>query len=563
MLALLLIPIISLLYFYAAGAIQDIRLGERQILGTAYLKNVTNVYVDVLAGQTPDPTEIFTLKNVPETIAVQKTNLRNDAQALAGQLSLKKINDPTLLWHLRNMTLDVATVADLALGEFRDQQLLALAVTAHLPELANQVKSASVEQRSEASQTEFAVLRSAAFHALSEAVKEDATGETANILNQLLSNFDEAAEQFDAALLAQDMSSLLAPTATIIDKINALSNQSLALLEAKIESRTHALKRQLALVIASICVASLFALGFAVHMFKATFRELDTVETAKETLELSEAHAVALALDLQTLNNEIASLNVELTQNFKILQKTQDDNIAKSRMAQLGALTAMVAHELRNPLGAIRTSSFTIDKLSRKAGMDFTKQSARISHAVDRCDATISQLLSYAASKEVDLAEVDVSNWLETFLTEQAQALPAWIELTFHNGATGVSAKLDAKRLGQSIANLLTNSTQAYTSQFKDSSIPTCRIDVSACRSEFGFSIIVWDNGPGIPIDKISLVKEPLFTTKSFGPGLGLAIADQVVRLHGGALTIESGEGKGTIVTIALPQNMIVHKRAA
>lgn len=563
MLGLLLVPIASLLYFYSIGALQDIRLGERQTIGTAYLKKITAVYVDALAGKALEPAEIAALKSVPDAIAARRPSLREDAQTLTEQLSLAKINDPGQLWYLRNLTLDVSTAADLALGEYRDQQLLALAVSAHLPELANQVKAASMGQKSEASQTEFAVLRSAAFQALSEAVKEDATGEAANLLNQSLSGFDEAAEQFDNALPSQGVTSIHAPTANVIDRINALSVQSLDLLETRIENRTRSLKRQLALILASIGVASLFALGFAVHMFKATFRELDTVEAAKGLLEASQAQAVAFAGDLQKLNGEIANLNVELTQNFKVLQETQDDNIAKSKMAQLGALTAMVAHELRNPLGSVRTSSFTIDKLSRKAGLDFGKQTARIAHAVERCDATISQLLHYAASNEISVQEVVLADWLEQLLRDEAVKLPAWIELDFLDETFGVGVEIDKKKLGHSIASLLANSAQAYESMRKDGDNDLWRIEIRSRNANQGIEIIVADFGPGIPEDKLSMVKEPLFTTKSFGPGLGLAIADQIARQHGGTLTIVSQAGRGTTVSILLQVSKTLQRAAA
>jgi len=215
----------------------------------------------------------------------------------------------------------------------------------------------------------------------------------------------------------------------------------------------------------------------------------------------------------------------------------------------------MVAHELRNPLGSVRTSSFTIDRMSRKAGLDFGKQTSRISHAVDRCDATITQLLAYAASKDVDLKEVVVSDWLEAHLRMEAAKLPSWIEIVFEDGATGASAMIDTKRLEQSINNLLLNSVQAYVSKFKQSSMPSCRIDIAARMAGSCINVTVADDGPGIPEDKLALVKEPLFTTKSFGPGLGLAITDQVAKLHGGTLTIESHKGKGTTVTIGLPRN--------
>jgi signal transduction histidine kinase len=563
MLALLLLPVVSLLYFFTMGALVDIRLGERQLEGVAYLLHTNSVYTDILSGNIPSESSVASLANMPQTLAAQRPSLVDDSRDLVTQLKPDQNITAAQLWRLRNLVLDAATASDLGLGRFRDQQLLAAAISTHLPELANLVKSVGMDAKQEASTTELSVLRSAAFLALSEVVKEDTTPETGALLNESLAGFDMAADQFDESLETKNPRSLTASAEKMLTRINELSAKSLNLLSTKIENRTRQLKNQLALVLAVIGLASLFAIGFAVHMVTATFRQLDVVESAKEAVEISEAQAKALADDLQKLNGDIAGLNVDLSQNYRILKETQDDNIEKSKMAQLGALTAMVAHELRNPLGSVRTSNYTIDKLSRKAGLDFGKQTTRISHAVDRCDATISQLLSYAASKEVNFAEVVVSDWLETLLKEEAGKLPAWIEIIFDDSTTGVSAALDAKRLGQSIANLLTNVTQAYTSQFKDGNIPTCRIDVSAASSEFGLDIIVSDNGPGIPAEKLPMVKEPLFTTKSFGPGLGLAIADQVVRLHGGTLTIESSKGKGTTVTIALPQNVITRKLAA
>lgn len=563
MLALLLLPVGSLLYFFTKGALVDIRLGERQLVGVAYLRHTNAVYSDILSGHIPSESRVAKLANIPQTLAAQRPSLVDDSRDLAAQLQPDQNITAVQLWRLRNLVLDASTASDLGLGRFRDQQLLAAAVSTHLPELANLAKIIGMDANQEASTTELSVLRSAAFLALSEVVKEDATPATGALLNESLSGFDTAADQFDEILETKNPLSLTASAENMLARINELSAKSLKLLGTKIENRTRQLKRQLALVLAVIGLASLFAIGFAIHMVTATFRQLDIVENAKEAVEASEAQAKVLAEDLQKLNGDIASLNVDLSQNYRILKETQDDNIEKSKMAQLGALTAMVAHELRNPLGSVRTSSYTIDKLSRKAGLDFGKQTTRISHAVDRCDATISQLLSYAASKEVSLSEVIVTDWLETLLTEEAGKLPVWAEIVFEDGATGVSATLDATKLGQSISNLLTNAVQAYTSQFKNSNIPTSRIDVSASCSKFGLNIIVADNGPGIPADKLPMVKEPLFTTKSFGPGLGLAIADQVVRLHGGSLAIQSGEGKGTTVTITLPQNMITQKLAA
>lgn len=563
MLALLLLPIVSLLYFFTMGALVEIRLGEKQLVGLAYLRHVNSVYADILSGRTPSKSSAVLLAETPRTLATQRPSLLDDGAALASQLMRDQTVTAAQLWRLRNLVLDAATASDLGLGRYRDQQLLAAAASTHLPELANLVKSVGMETTQETTSTELSVLRSAAFHALSEVVKEDPTPATGLLLNPTLSDFDMAADQFEQSLEAKDQRGLAASADELVARINELAAKSLTILNTKIENRTSQLNNQLTSVLAAIGIASLFAIGFAVHMVTATFRQLDIVESAKETIEASEAQAKAMADDLQKLNGEIATLNVDLSQNYRILKETQDDNIEKSKMAQLGALTAMVAHELRNPLGSVRTSSYTIEKLSQKAGLDFGKQTARISHAVDRCDATISQLLIYAASKDIEPVEIEIGEWLEILLTVEAAKLPRWIEVVFDDGTAGVKATLDAKRLGQSIGNLMTNATQAYSSQFKERNIPSCRIDVSVNRSASGLDIVVADNGPGIAEDKLPLVKEPLFTTKSFGPGLGLAIADQVVRLHGGHLKIESKAGKGTTVTIALPASVLAHKLAA
>jgi signal transduction histidine kinase len=563
MLALLLLPIVSLLYFYASGALIDIRLGEKQLVGLAYLQRVNSVYSYILEDKVPAKPDLAALAVVPPTLAAQRPSLVDDARDLAAQLQPGQAITAAQLWRLRNLVLDAATASDLGLGRFRDQQLLAAAVSTHLPELANLVKSAGMDTKQETSHTEFSVLRSVAFLALSEVVKEDSTPETGALLKETLSGFDTAADQFDESLDSKNAPGLATRARTMLARTNALSTTSLQLLSTRIESRTQELKSQLASVLAAIGLASLFAVGFALHMVRSTFRQLDVVESAKEAVEISEIQAKALAEDLQKLNGEIASLNVDLSRNYRILKDTQDDNIEKSKMAQLGALTAMVAHELRNPLGSVRTSSFMIEKLSRKAGLDFSKQTARIGHAVERCDATISQLLAYAASKEVELEEIVVSDWLEAHLKTEAAKLPDWIEIVFEDDASGASAMIDTKRMAQSISNLLLNSVQAYVSKFKEGSIPSCRIDIAARLAASCINVIVSDYGPGIPEDKLALVKEPLFTTKSFGPGLGLAIADQVAKLHGGALTIQSGEGQGTTVAIALPEKVDPKELAA
>jgi hypothetical protein len=273
MLALLLLPVGSLLYFFTMGALVDIRLGERQLVGVAYLQHVNSVYSDILSGNNPSQSSVALLAKIPQALAAHRPSLVDDSEGLATQLEPGQIITAAQLWRLRNLVLDAATASDLGLGRFRDQQLLAAAVSTHLPELANLVKSVGVDGKQDTSSTEFSVLRSAAFLALSEAVKEDTSTATGVLLNEALSGFDMAADELDDSLGTKNPPNLTPSTVKLLAQINELSAKSFRLLGAKIESRTSQLRRQLALVLVAIGLASLFAIGFAIHMMTATFRQ--------------------------------------------------------------------------------------------------------------------------------------------------------------------------------------------------------------------------------------------------------------------------------------------------
>jgi C4-dicarboxylate-specific signal transduction histidine kinase len=78
--------------------------------------------------------------------------------------------------------------------------------------------------------------------------------------------------------------------------------------------------------------------------------------------------------DLQTVNDQVTRLNLELSDNIKKLKATQEEMVKAGRMAQLGQLTATVAHELRNPLAAVRTSAFVLDRKIKGKGMGVEQQ---------------------------------------------------------------------------------------------------------------------------------------------------------------------------------------------
>ena len=249
-------------------------------------------------------------------------------------------------------------------------------------------------------------------------------------------------------------------------------------------------------------------------------------------------------------------LSAELAQKLVELQAAQDDIVRRGKMAQLGQLTATVAHELRNPLGAVRTSAFLLDRKLKGKGLGIEAQLERIDKGVLRCDSIISQLLDFARTKSGFLKAQNFDDWVAKIVTEEGGKLP---EIVTINCALGLGDRLvsfDADRMSRVLINLLSNASEAMVGKGDalDKSIigvPTITVETSI-RDDM-VELSVRDCGPGIGPENLSKILEPLFTTKTFGTGLGLPAVENILVQHGGGLTIESELGKGACFTARIP----------
>ena len=260
--------------------------------------------------------------------------------------------------------------------------------------------------------------------------------------------------------------------------------------------------------------------------------------------------------DLQTVNDQVTRLNLELSENIKKLKATQEEMVKAGRMAQLGQLTATVAHELRNPLAAVRTSAFVLDRKIKGKGMGVEQQLQRIDNGVVRCDNIISQLLDFARTRPVQRKLVDLDSWLAKVIEEEAAKLPAVVTIECTLGLGGLVAAIDPERMSRSLINLISNASEALVGKGDTLSggadfVP--RIIIKSGRTGRGIEISVTDNGPGISAENLLRIREPLFTTKSFGTGLGLPAVEKILEQHGGGLEIASKPGEGACFTAWFP----------
>ena len=277
---------------------------------------------------------------------------------------------------------------------------------------------------------------------------------------------------------------------------------------------------------------------------------------ARDEARKAEAEASALALQFQTVNSDIARLNREMGDKVRLLQEAQQEIVRKGRMAQLGQLTATIAHELRNPMGAVRNTAYLIRRKLEARGLDLDQQLTRIDNGITRCDNIIAQLLDFARSKQPDLQSVDVDHWLATLVQEEAQTLPNTVEIELQLGLGSQTATMDPDRMRRALSNVIHNAAEAMTGGPAAPQAARTKHPVIRIQSQFtprGLEITISDNGPGMTPEVLQQVKEPLFTTKNFGAGLGLPAVERIAELHGGGLDIHSSPGQGATVTIWLP----------
>lgn len=228
------------------------------------------------------------------------------------------------------------------------------------------------------------------------------------------------------------------------------------------------------------------------------------------------------------------------------LWAAQESLIRKERLATLGQLIGTVSHEIRNPLGTIRTSAFAIADRVRDRGLGAERALERMERAIDRCDRIIEELLTFTRVVEPHLERTTVDAWLATVLEEQAQPPGATISASLSSGA---ELPIDRERIRRCLVNLLNNAAQALS----EAGTAEGRIEVETRREDGLLAIHVRDNGPGIPSEHLPRLFEPLFSTRSFGVGLGLPIVKQIVESHGGGVRVDSEPGCGTCVTLTLP----------
>ncbi len=256
--------------------------------------------------------------------------------------------------------------------------------------------------------------------------------------------------------------------------------------------------------------------------------------------------ALAAVLALLVYRGMIAPLRAQLSESQALIARQE-------KLASLGVLGTGVAHEIRNPLTAIKFRLFSLKK-SLPPGFAENEDARTISEEINRLDRIVKDFLQFARPSEPDLVRIpaerilqEVQGLMKSELEQAAIDLklevsqPAWIFADTH-------------QLKQVLINLIQNSADSIGKN----GVITLGLKIGAgASSGIGRSaaiLSVTDTGKGIPSAVQKRLFDPFFTTKEGGTGLGLAIAARIVEKHGGILQYRTEVNRGTTFEIVLPE---------
>lgn len=232
-----------------------------------------------------------------------------------------------------------------------------------------------------------------------------------------------------------------------------------------------------------------------------------------------------------------ASITVE---NSRLYQRMKE----RDRLAALGEMSAGLAHEIRNPLGAIKASAqYLADPEGDPVGQEFLDI---IVDEVDRLNRVVSSFLDYARPAPGEATAIDVNATLRRTMQMLGTELEG-ISVVEQLDTALPLARIDPERLRQVLINLVKNAGQAMDSS------GTITLRTRARRGGKWVELHITDTGPGVPQRVLDNLFVPFVTTKERGTGLGLAISARIISAAGGRIDVRSTEGVGSTFVIILP----------
>jgi C4-dicarboxylate-specific signal transduction histidine kinase len=273
---------------------------------------------------------------------------------------------------------------------------------------------------------------------------------------------------------------------------------------------------------------------------------------------LANTMAVAIANDrlYEQLRRDHDALQSEIDKRMRAQEESRalrDDLARVARVTAMGELTATIAHEVNQPLGAIISNAQACQRFLNRTDPDLGQVRNALNDVVKdalRATDTITRIRKFLQKGNREHTPIELNQVIHAvtgMLSDRTQKEGVILSLSLSDDLPRVSG--DVIQLQQVVLNLLNNAIEAVTS------LDTARrVTITTRKTAEGMACVsVQDNGPGISAANAGRLFEPFFTTKPRGMGMGLAICRSVLEAHGGTIWVESDEETGTLIRFTLP----------
>jgi signal transduction histidine kinase len=238
-------------------------------------------------------------------------------------------------------------------------------------------------------------------------------------------------------------------------------------------------------------------------------------------------------------------LEKEVEARTRDLAQVQEKLIRSERLAAVGELASGVGHELRNPLNVIRNCAYLLNMaLTEKGDAEAAGTLKVLDKQIDVANKIVTDLLDFTRITPPSQSRVELKSLINECLTYIT--VPEHVSVRPHMNGHGLYVHTDAEQMARVFSNIISNAFQAMTGKEGVLDIDIGK-DLGLAWARFR------DNGCGIPPENLGKIFEPLFTTKTKGIGLGLAISKRLVEHNGGRIDVSSQPGQGTEFTVRIP----------
>jgi PAS domain S-box-containing protein len=256
---------------------------------------------------------------------------------------------------------------------------------------------------------------------------------------------------------------------------------------------------------------------------------------------------VPVELGAARINYQGRPADLLIIRDIRDRKRVEEQRLKLEKLATMGELATMVAHDLRNPLTSIRTAGYYIKNTCPHRADAKCKTIKEMLDIIEQetlfADNIINDLLDFGAKRPLQKKRQNINKLVEVSL--MVSNIPENIKVK-RKLAKNTIAAVDGKQLERVFLNLTKNAVQAMPNGGK--------LTVKTTETKDSIEIAFTDTGIGIPEENMSKILTPLFTTKAKGIGMGLPICKRIVEQHGGTIDVKSKVDRGTVFTIKLPK---------